>query len=205
MSVIKVVLNKNWLIVFVVMIVSCGVKSLTSDEYVEWIEDPDNGLNLTKEFQDVTFQILYKPVNYIIAKELKNGGINKTEIPSRILELDSLQYFTLRIKSNKSDELLRAGINSEDEYYQRLEYFMGPMQDDIKLIEGNDTIPCALFHYERSYGLAPYNNFVIAFSKSINNNEDKFFLFEDNILGTGNVMFKLNNSDLKNIPNIIWN
>lgn len=202
---IKVGLNSFKWMVLVGFLTSCGVKSLKPEEYVKWVENADNGLSLTKEFDDVTFQVLYKPVNYIVAKEFLNGGIKKEEVDKRIKELGSMDYYTLRIKSNSSNELLSANIGNESEYYQRLEYFMGPMQDDINLINANDTIPCALFHFERSYGLAPYNNFVVGFAGQKKIDDDQTFVFEDKILGTGKVMFKIKSEDRKNIPNIIWN
>jgi hypothetical protein len=200
----KVVLSRfSWIIV-VLFFVACGKKSLSPKYYVDWVENENNGLSLSKEFNDVDFQILYKPINYIVAKEYLNGNLKKENISKRLLELGNMQYFTLRIKSKSSNELLNANISNENEYYQRLEYFMGPMQDDIKLIENNDTIPCAIHHFERSYGLAPYNNFVIAFASSKINNSDKYFVFEDKILGTGTVTFKIKQQDINNIPNLVW-
>ena len=205
MKCIKVVANKLKLLVLIVILTACGKQKLSPEYYVAWVENKKNGLSISKEFNDVNFQILYKPANYIVAKEFLNGGIKKEEVQKRLKELGDMQYFTLRIKSNKSNELLSADIANENEYYQRLEYFMGPMQDDIKLIDGVDTIPCAIHHFERSYGIAPYNNFIIAFTQTKNKENDKTFVFEDKILGTGTVMFKVKSEDINNIPNIVWN
>lgn len=205
MKCIKVGLNKLKLGFFILLFYSCGKQNLSPDYYVKWVENENNGLSLSKDFNDVNFQILYKPIDYIVAKEYLNGNLKKEDIKNRVKELSNMQYFTLRIKSKNSNELLNANISSENEYYQRLEYFMGPMQDDIKLIENNDTIPCALHHFERTYGLAPYNNFVLAFAPSKSNNADKYFVFEDKILGTGKVTLQLKLKDINNIPNLVWN
>ena len=206
MKYIKVELNKiKYFFILLVLFTSCFKTDLSPEKFIIWVEDEDNGLSLTKEFNDVNFQILYKPINYIVAKELINGGLKKDQIQKRIIELGDMNYFTLRIKSNNSNEVLSANINEEAEYNQRLEYFMGDMQNDINLIEGTDTIPCALHHFERSYSLAPYNSFVIGFSKTKNTDADKVFVFEDRVLGTGKVMFKIKKNDINNIPNVIWN
>lgn len=200
------VLNKNIVTVFILLFLNSCVKTeLTPTEYIEWIENEENGLNTSKSFDDISFHLLFKPVDYIIAKELLNKGIKKEDVFKRSKELGDMQYFTLRIKSLKSNELLKAGIKSENEYYQRLEYFMGYMQNDLYLIEGKDTIPCGMNHFERNYGLAPYNNFIIAFSKTINSNEDKIFVYDDKVLGTGKVMMKIEAKDINNIPSIKWN
>jgi hypothetical protein len=184
---------------------SCNKKPLNQTDYIAWVEDEDNGLSIGKSFEDIDYQILFKPVNYILAKELVNGGIKKATIESRKKELGEMLYFTLRITSKHSNELLNANIKNENEYYQRLEYFMSYMQDDIYLVEGKDTISCSLYHYERNYGLAPYNNFVIGFNKLNAEIQDKIFIYEDKVLGTGKIIFKIKKEDIENVPEINWN
>lgn len=204
MNYIKVELSKLYWIILICFFVSCGKRNLAPDEFVRWVEDAGNGLTVSKEFDNAAFQIIYKPTDYIVAKELLNGGIKKDEIPERLKDLDGMQYFTLRIKSTESNELLSAEASRENEYYERLEYFMDNVQNDLWLVEDKDTIPCALSHYERNYGLAPYNNFVIAFAKNNDKPNDKIFIYNDRILGTGKVMFKIKAEDINNIPTINW-
>lgn len=204
---IRAVANKFFFITAAVAfcLFACGKKAVTPVEYVNWVEDNGNGLSVKKEFDDISYHVLYKPVNYIAAKELVNKGISMNEIPQRIKDLGDMQYVTLRITSLKANELLRAGIRDENEYYQRLEYFMGDIQNDIYLVEGKDTLPCMMNHYERNYGLAPYNNFVLAFGKSKDAKADKIFVYDDKILGTGKVMLKVGSSDIHAAPDINWN
>lgn len=199
---------KNSLLILIVCstcFFSCNKKKLNVDDFIFWVEDESNGLSVAKNFDDIKFRLLYKPVDYIIAKELTNNTLKKNEIESRKKELGIMNYFTLRIESKKSEELMRVNIKSEDEYYHRLEYFMSYMQDDIYLVDGMDTISPSLFHFERNYGLAPFNDFVLGFNKINKTPEDLYFIYNDKVLGTGKINMKINKEDISEIPNIILN
>jgi hypothetical protein len=181
----------------------CARKDLSPLEYVKWVEAESHGLNLKKQIGEFEFGLQYKPHDYIALMEKKDENISSYDLNKRVAELGGLDYYTFRISSSKSKEILSAGISSENEYYQRLEYFMSPMQDDISMVIGKDTIPCTLFHFERTYGLTPYCNFVMGFPSVKEENSDRKFIYNDRILGTGNVIININNSDLKNIPTLV--
>jgi len=193
------------LIVIIICLCSCGKKNLSTADYVSWVENESNGLSVTKSFEDIKYRLLYKPVDYILAKELINNAIEKNEIESRKKELGSMNYFTLRIESTTSNELMRVNIKSEDEYYHRLEYFMSYMQDDIYLVDGTDTISPNLFHFERNYGLAPFNDFVLGFTKASEKVNDLYLIYNDQVLETGKINIKINKADISGIPNLIIN
>jgi hypothetical protein len=93
-------------------------------------------------------------------------------------------------------------MRTEGDYFQRLEYLTSNVQNDISLIEGTDTIPCGLCHYERNYGLSPYANIVLGFKKASGKNEkqDRIFVYDDQIWGVGKIMLKISNSDIDNVP-----
>lgn len=198
-------MKSSLLILFflIVFFSSCSEKNLETADFVTWVEDEGNGLSVTKKFDNINYRLLYKPIDYIVAKELINNAIKKNEIESRKKELGNMNYFTLRIESKTSEELMRVNIKSEDEYYHRLEYFMGYMQDDIYLVDGTDTISPSLFHFERNYGLAPFNDFVLGFNKSKKDVQDLYFIFNDQVLGTGKISIKVNKENISDIPNII--
>jgi len=184
------------------ILVACGQKQLPAGEYAAWVENAGHGLSQEKEFDGIQYQVLYKPVDYVLAKELSSGALQPANVEARRKELGNLQYLTLRIKSKESNELMSAGISNENEYYQRLEYFMGGIQDDIYLVEEKDTIPCTLCHFERNYGLAPYNNFVLAFAPGTHKEADKIFVYDDKLLGTGKVMLKFSSADIAGAPKL---
>jgi hypothetical protein len=59
-----------------------------------------------------------------------------------------------------------------------------------------------MFHYERTYGIDPRANFVLAFEKSKQGTAAKTILFDDKVLGAGPVMLSVSPEDLQNIPEL---
>lgn len=202
----RVVQNK-WLIIAMAscLLWACSPSQLDYKAYVQWVESDKSHLSAVKDLDDFEYTLIYKPLDYMVAKEYLNGAITKEQIDSRRKEYGKMQYYTLKIKAKSSNELLGANAGSEQEYYGRLEYFMSAMSSDLQLIDGKDTLPCLLYHYERNYGLAPYSSFVLGFDQGKTPAEDKVMVYDDHVLGSGKVMIKIKAEDIKQVPAIRWN
>lgn len=187
---------------------------LAPADYLNWIENGKNGLLVTKTISDLNFSVFYKPYEYIVLKENEDSTLKPDELKNKINELNQMQYFTFRITApSSSNELLKYKLLSQDEYFARVEYFSFKMQDDLKLVDGNDTLRCELFHFERIYNLAPYCTFVIGFPLSkeqITSNtqnqpyklRDKTIVFEDKIFNSGIVKLTFESKILNHIPKL---
>lgn len=185
---------------------SCGQESqLSVPDYLSWVNDPANGLKVAKELSDYRFELFYKPVEYIVVNEQRKWEVNPDVFTDRMEELKGMQYYTLRIESLTGSEMMRTGISTEQEYGLRLQYFSDLAQYDMKLVDGNDTLSCALFHFERNYGIAPYNNIVLGFPKIEGSTAAKTFTFNERVLGVGKVNLKITENDINNIPELILN
>lgn len=201
--------KKNSILLFVfavncVFIMGCSKPStLNAKDYTAWIENPANGICITKKISDFEFAVLYKPVDYVVAIESKNKNISKDSILKRRENLKGYQYYTFRIRSFKDNEFFKTGMTSENEYYKRLEYFVSNAQNDIILVEDKDTIPCAVYHFERNYGISPYSSIVLSFEEKDNSNtKDKVFIYEDKVLGVGKIAIKIKGSELSDLPKL---
>ena len=187
-----------------VMMGSCNPEKLSVSDYLEWVNNPENGLKVSKELNDYKFELLYKPVEYIAINEQRKLDVDTISYYHRIEELKEMQYYTLKIETLTGLEMMKAGIGSEQEYSNRLQYFSDLAQYDITLVDGGDTLTCALFHFERNYGVAPYNNIVLGFFNNKKNNS-KTLIFNERVLEVGRVKLKIKEKDINNIPEIILN
>ena len=187
---------------------------LGATEYMNWIENVDNGIKVEKKMGEFTFTAMYKPLEYLALIELKKDNISKKELEKYNAEYSDLQYFTFRISAeNQKEELLKVGLKSENDYYSRIEYFSFKMQNDLKLIDGKDTLDCALFHFERVYGLAPYATFVIGFpltkeegtntSTKKNVFKNKTILYDEKVFQLGKIYMTIKEDNLNRIPELI--
>lgn len=197
----------------------CGeFKSLKPVQYVKWVEDIDNGLKVEKLIGDYMFAVQYKPLEYCVLKAERNLNISEQEMNAKMKEIEGLQYFTFQISTkNGSGELLRSGINDKDEKAElekRIDYFSSKMQNDIKLIDGQDTLHCVLFHFERTYNLTPYSNFNLGFEygseeKSSGTTrapltyKSKRLVYNDHAFNAGAVELMIKEENLNKIPNLI--
>jgi len=172
-------------------------------EYLQWSENPENGMIAEKTIDDLSFSAFYKTPEYLVLKEFGNGEITKPEFDKKIKDYEGMQYFSFKIQDIKDEkELLRKGLKSEQEYYSRIEYFSFKMQKDFKLIEGTDTLNCLLFHFERSYGLAPNAVFTMGFEPGKNKTSTKSILYQDNVFNVGNIYLTIKDKDLVKLPNL---
>ncbi len=188
----------------VLFIVGCQKGELQPVEYMKWIENENNGLRVKKEIGNFEFMLQYKPLEYVTLLEQKMANTQSDSIRRRTLELGDMQYYTFRITSKKDDEMLKTGVQSEEDYYGRLDYFISAIQDDIALVDGKDTLPCLLYHFERNYALAPYSNMVLGFKNIVKKNiiNNKTFIYDDAVLGTGPVQITIKGNDLLQIPKL---
>lgn len=188
------------------LLIGCGKESskqtLLPSEYLHWVENPDNGLHQGKDIGNYYLELQYKPPHYIVALEGQSQQLSEKQVASRVVELDGLTYFTFRITSLQGTEMLQTGPVTEEEYQYRSYYFDTQAQRDMYLVSGTDTLNCALYHFERNYGLAPYNNMVLGFEKPVTRNTDLQFVFDDPILGLGPVKFTIGREAIEQLPHL---
>lgn len=179
-------------------------QSLNINEYISWCENPENGLINSKQIGNFNYSAFYKPLNYLALKEINyTEPFVKSKFESAFKEYGNMQYVSFRITDTKGNqELLKSSIRNESEYYARLEYLSFKMQQDFKLIDGKDTLPCTLYHFERVYGLAPYATFVLGFPESKNKDSDKQIVYEDNLFNSGIIYLTFNKDVLSNLPKL---
>jgi hypothetical protein len=190
------------LVIFPVL-VSCKEKELLPLEYIRWVKDYGNGVHKRKQVGDVIIDLQYKPADFIIVNELKGGVPDEVAYKQRMDELSSMQYFvlTLDIADTKSD-FLKYGVHNEKEYYDKLYYYSFAFQNDIFLMDGEEKLPCKVFHFERSYDLKRSRSFVLGFARDKKNTADKILMIDSKVLDLGIVKVKLDQKDINSIPQL---
>lgn len=183
-------------------------ETLDCKDLIVYVEDERNGLKLDKKIDELSYQLQYKPHDYIIALEHLDDSciVSEKERLQRLEEINEMDYYTLRIRvDNYTDELIRYNLKSEEQYYKRLRYCMTEMQSDIYLLQGSDSLKCQLFHFERTFGIAPYLTFSLGFEKAKDSLRDCTFLFNDNLFNGGNIKMKISSEIFKNTPKLKTN
>jgi hypothetical protein len=176
---------------------------LTSVEYVTWVNSEENGFFHEKKIGEIEYSLLLKPQNYVIARENLPHEISAEKFEILQEELGDLTYFDFRITiAECRDEILKYNNSFYSTYQERVNYCSFKMQEDIKLVQGMDTILCNLFHFERAFDLTPYLHFLIAFPSTFDMAKTVTFLFEDNLFDNGYIKIGVDPRLLTRLPKL---
>ncbi|MGQ0829856.1 MAG: hypothetical protein ACT4ON_15825 [Bacteroidota bacterium] len=178
---------------------------MEGQDYVAWVQDMENGFKKEKTIDDLTFSVQYKPYEYIVFMEEKKDELPDTLVKRKMEQINDMQYYNLKITLNESaGELLKYKLTSQQQYQQRVSYFSFDMQNDVQLVNGNDTLPCILYHFERAYDIAPSGTFVLGFplSKNESQEEEKTLLVYDRTFHKGLIKFTFRKKELRNLPKL---
>jgi hypothetical protein len=178
--------------------------SLSPDEYMNWVNDADNGLLHEQIIGEYKFIFQYYPAAYMTLKDLYTSGVevNKDSFDSTLREYDGLQYGIFKIGTiSGNNEFLKQGVVSEQEYFDRIQYFISMVQNDIYLVSGLDTLPCKMHHFERTFSINSFDNIVLGFDAD-QKKVDKTVIFSDKVLGIGDIKFFIPNKVFTTIPQI---
>lgn len=185
--------------------------SLTPAAYVAWADDHAEDRSSEVMSGGFTYQLQYTPHDLIALQRLRNQEINSRSLEEEKKNLGSFQYYTLSICSPDGSDIVKYKAVSDKQKEDRAHYFSYDMQRDISLVDGDDldTLQCAMYHYEKSYGLSPCTNFLLAFPlRDTSRNhyqQDKTIIYRDKIFGNGLIIVKLKADNLQKIPTLALN
>ncbi|MGD1845368.1 MAG: hypothetical protein ACFB10_08245 [Salibacteraceae bacterium] len=177
-------------------------KSLSPEVYWHWVEDTDNGLKTIQRTTDFEWSLQYRPAPYIALQELRTFAPHSRDFEEKVAELKGLDYYTLRIRSLQNKEVAATNAEGEDDFFARQHYLSSYFAEDLQLVDGQDTLPCALFHFERNYSLAPYNDVLLAFETQANAEGNKRLLINSPVLETEPLVLEITAEAIHNLPDL---
>jgi hypothetical protein len=171
-------------------------------EYVTWMRDVEHGLYKEKTIDNLTYSAQYKTEDYVTcieADDKANIQFKKTENE----EGNFVHFFDFKIKiENHNGEILKYNLSSPLQYDNRVKYLSFEAEKDIYLVDGTDTIPCSIYHFERAYDVAPELTMILGFASKQKYISTKTLVFQDKIFDKGIIKFTIPANELANIPTI---
>lgn len=190
------------LVLGALILASCGKEVLRPSDLIKWVDQEENGLVQRQNFENYFFEAKYKPIDYVVSMEGRTDDLSEEDYSNMKSQLEGLQYVDLNIGTlSKTGNALSGEVESEDEYFQRLDYFVTYAQQDIFMVQGKDTLYPKLYHFERNYGLAPKNTLLLGFENG-SSETDRYVFIDDKILGVGRVKFLFENEAIKSTPTL---
>jgi hypothetical protein len=210
--------KSSWGVIAIVLLAALAVlviswkhdiKSLPPVDYIKYVNNEKNGLNISKHIDDVNYTIQYRPVEYMVANEQKNPYLKTSVFESEKGKYDNLEYYFMQIATSKADQdVLTLNLKNQQDYTDRQKYYSFGFENDICLVEGSDTLHCAIFNYVPNYGIAPHIDFMLAFEKNkqeITSGKimfDRTFVISDQVMGYGTIKLNISKEDLSKAPSL---
>lgn len=187
---------------------ACQKHTVKPSEYVALVRNEESGLSKKRQIGEYSYEVTYCPTAFMVANELRRNDITQAEYDTLSKKYEDSHYVILKIGLIGADaktNIENYGVSSNQQLEQRLYYLSFAMQNDLHLVNGADTLSPALFHYERSYDLAPHRTFMVIFPKrkQNTNNSDMTFILASSQLGTGIVKFTFEHEKLNALPNLL--
>lgn len=194
-------------------LISCDKKHVEAFEFVQWVNNEENGLSVTKEIGMYNFIVQYRPIEYMVMIEQRTENLDIKAFDKEKEEFVGLQYYQFKIALKEgAGDILKQISNNTSEYSNIVQYLSSAMQNDIVLMDGEQEFKCVLYHFERNYGVAPYLSFLLAFELPANEivgskqkdreYNDKILIYEDHIFHSGIIKLVIKGSAIEQAPKI---
>lgn len=180
---------------------------LNATRYRNWVKEADNGLKREKTFEEITYEVILIPSDYLVLKEFDTQDFSRKELEDLRSESRNKTHFLLRISSEISQfDLAKHDVINQDEYDVRIKYLSFEMHKDLFLeMENGNRIPCSLSTYERSYGLSPKASFSLEFPMNESELGNCRLVYTEKIFNHGTIKFHWKQETLNNLPQLTSN
>lgn len=179
-------------------------REMNVQEFNDWFAATENPHTRSQQVGDKTYRLVHLPAQLLALREAgKDAGDSALKAAETLYS--ELEYFRLEITGTTAKgELLKQDVGNAGEYQRRVSYSAFGMEKDIVLVaDGTDSIPCALFHFERSFDVAPVASFMIAFDRKRVTAADKLtFVFHDDLFRNGLLKFSFTKEELLAVPKL---
>ena len=176
-----------------------GKDKLSPVEYVQWIENKENGLKVSWKDEAYLYELQYQPVEYLAVRQTRSQQITSAALKEGVQKRGDLLYFTFKMW----DENGRGILSDKDlEIENKSSYLLSGLQNDMMLLAGKDTLHCVMLHFESANNLIPYDQCVLAFEPAANDKEDIVFLFRTDKYKEGWVRMTIKRENIKKIPKL---
>lgn len=189
--------NRFLIVLFGMLIIGCTKSNLSPKEMIKWIENKENGLIKEETIDGAKYTVSLHPSQYMKARAI-------IENDSFMLANCNDQNCSVVVKMEPTDkhtQFLTLGATNKQEPFGRINYYLNGIQNDIKVVNGEDTLKVENLVYERLYNVSPSQLILFGF-KAKDINQPIKVIIEDRAINTGKMQFEYSSKILSSIPKI---
>lgn len=188
------------------MLFSCsGNRTLSPDDFISWVEDAENGLNVKVESEVYIFETQFEPWAYRYIKDVGRENACLSGFEEWQKENNTLLFAKLRIASKDNvTDVLKVGGGGYEAFAARQYYCSFQINQDLSIISGGDTLPCVLSGLSQTYGAAPYVDVNLMFERKDSSEltNGLTLIFFDQKFSGKSVRFNFSKETILGIPEI---
>lgn len=179
-------------------------------DYINWVNNPDNGLIVKHKSAEYSFSVQYRPSTLLALIETEPQYESQIIIDSVAQTFSGMQQFLFRVSLNSgSNDWLQASSQRFMDSEEQIKYLSFSMQNDFLLVKEQDTIDCTIFHFERDFGIRPFGTFLLGFPidksqileiDTIKQIESFKVIYQDSAFDDKVVEFSFSSDDINKIP-----
>lgn len=186
-------------------------------EYLEWINDPANGLSKVKYVNGLEIKIKYMPREYLAYLDLKSRDKISMEGKDSVINLYQHSFqFMMSIgpdeREGNGPDIMLDGIVNQGEFEERVHLMNFEMERYISLAVDEKEFRPVLSTMENVYGMTSARNIVFVFVPG-EKDQDVFahaekldLVYDDELFGLGVNHFLFYKENIQDIPEItFWN
>ncbi len=159
-------------------------------------------LKKTDENGKIKMEMMYLTPEYSALMSLQEEKPEKESWDTLVKSYAGITQFKLSVSAiGFNDEFIKLDKPEPSVYEERVKYYSFAMQQDIFAVNGNDTISCSIYHFERSYGVSPISTFLLGFEKLPVGNDIRIII-KEKVFSDKELQFDFSSAELKNVPQL---
>jgi len=170
---------------------ACGKSEFTPDGYISYVNDKKNGYIQTEKIGDIEITAQYRTPEYMAIEDVGTDRLTTEALNKTLGDKKGAHYILLQIAdANKKSDPLEQGISDKEHYFLRIGHLVSGIDKDVLLVDGKDTLPCSIHHFERSYHLTHYHTVLFVFERKTEEaSDDLKLIYNDHLLGLNKINF----------------
>jgi hypothetical protein len=186
-----------------IAVYSCSKSKLSASEYIAYMNDLENGYVCRRTFNGINYKTVMQTPEMIILRSGRQVS-DPINFNKNVDEQKGNLNFVFTISDDDGSNRVKEMVFDQSKYGGILRYSNSMINEDFKLLQGNDTVYCALVHLEPANSINPMLRLTVAFSGiDQNSTEDLTLFFNDNIFMNGPLKFHFDKKIFLNKPEII--
>ncbi len=175
-----------------------GCQKMSAEhQYIHWVENPGNGLLTTQRVSNYNIKVQYQPDDYRYLLKSNTSVIDPLRLKENRDEAVGMQFYHLTFSlADPTQDVMKYGVASLDEYQQKIYYFSYRFQYDIELEHNGQKLDCKLFHFEDTMGLSSSRLFLLGFENPDTRVQQVSIIINSSWISKEPVELKLNKNNI---------